>query len=205
MSSEEVPTTNDAGVTLLELLVGLALMATIAVTMAAAIAQLRPMQAFQQRLDDRATASAIADVIARDVEAALPIPLIVGGSVSSAVLKGERRKIVFTAVVPIGFERRGLREVTYELLTVNGGDQLLRTVRPRRFAENQEAGLQIDTLFDGPVNLRLSYLLRTEQGGREWRDEFRDINVLPRAVSISISSVHMPQGEARRVVTFATD
>lgn len=202
MTSEEAPVAGDAGFTLLELLVALALMATIGATMAAAITQLRPMQAFQQRLDERMTANAIVDVIARDIQAATHIPLIEGGSASSAILKGEREKVVFTAVVPTGYQRQGLREVTYELARSDGSTRLLRTIKLRRFSQEKA---QDDEVYFGPVDLRISYLVGTETGGAEWHDEFRQINVLPKAVLIAVSLPGSRQREAARIVKLAVE
>jgi prepilin-type N-terminal cleavage/methylation domain-containing protein len=198
VTSDNIHTSGNAGFSLLELLVSLALTSTIAVMMATAIAQLRPMQAFEQRLDERIITSTIVDVVARDVQSAVRLPLIEMGGTSSAILKGEPQKIVFTAVVATGYQRSGLSEVTYELIKANGKQQVLRTVRPRRFSQDAEA--QLDEVFSGSFDLKLQYLIRNQQGEREWRDEFREINVLPSAVSISVSLLQSPRQEATKIV-----
>ena len=191
----------EAGFTLLELLVALALMAVIATTMAIAMTQLRPMQAFQQQIDEREAADAIVHAIARDIKAAARLPLIEAGNSSSVLLRGEAHKIVFSAVVPIGYQRRALREVTYELVRSNNTTQLRRTTRMRRFSLEQDIRRpQVDELLLGEFDIRLRYMLRRDASGGAWQDHFEAANSLPRAVSVSWVIASVRRSEATRIV-----
>jgi prepilin-type N-terminal cleavage/methylation domain-containing protein len=191
----------EAGFTLLELLVALALMAVIATMMSVAVRQLHPMQALQQRIGEREAAAAIVDAIARDLQATARLPLIEAGSSSSALLRGELRKIVFSAVVPTGYQRRALREVTYELTKSDDGTRLLRTTRMRRVSQDHDAVQpQVDELWAGELDLRLGYLSYADAGGPVWGDQFQAINSLPRAVAIALALPDAPRREVRRIV-----
>ena len=190
----------NAGFTLMELLVALALMATIGTTMAVAVAQLRPMRAFEQRIDDQRIVDTLAEVIARDIQPALRLPLLDERGSSSMLLEGQRQKVVFTAVVPTGYRRWGLREVTYELVGSQEDTRLRRITRLRRFSQEQNAELRIDDLFIGASDLRLSYLVSNEHGKQDWQDDFREMNRLPRAVSITVDLAGARRGRATRIV-----
>lgn len=188
MSFPASPIRPDDGFTLLELLVALALTAVIGSTMAIAITQLRPMHAFEERLGEQQIASTLADVIARDLKSAQRLPLVEAGGRSSTLLKGEPQKVTFTAVVPIGYRRRGLREVTYELVTEGEGrTRLLRTVKMRRFVQEKiGTGTQRDELYAGELKLKFSYMQQDLQGNVGWTTEFSKINDVPQAIEVSV-------------------
>ena len=191
----------DAGFTLLEILVALALVAAIATTMATAITQLRPMQALQQRLEQERVADVLVDTIAHDLEAALRLPIIEAGSNSGMLLKGDAGGIAFTAVIRTGFQRQGLREVNWKVVGTEDAARLLRTIKLRRFSDEDDAfEPRTDEIHAGWLDLRFSYLLTVEPGRQEWRDEFVELNRLPRAVSISLGLAKAPERRAMRVV-----
>lgn len=191
----------NAGFTLAELLVALALTAVIGATMAIAIPQLRPMRAFQDRMDEHRMAVVITDVIARDLQDAMRLPLIEpdGGNV---LLRGGPRRITFTAIVPTGYMRRGLREVTYELTGTPGEARLRRTVRLRRFSPQDDAMTRSDEVLSGAFDMSLSYLVPTAPDQAEWRDDFTEGNSLPRAVMISLRFPGASRGRVERIVSY---
>lgn len=194
-----------SGFTLLELLVGLALIAVIGVTMAAAIGQLRPIRAFEQRLTEQRTADAIADVVERDLMGTLRLPLLENGLSSNVLISGDRQKIVFTAIVPTGFQRRGLREVSYELLDPSGRAKLVRSIRLRRLSASADVLPQADELLSGPLDLQLRYLTPTDDGRLEWQADFHVPNRMPRAVTISVAVGAGQRVKAMRTVSLPTE
>lgn len=201
MSADGSSGSTDAGFTLLELLVALALMAVIAATMAVAITQLRPIQEFRQRLDEREAADMLVDAIARDIKAAAMLPLIEAGNSSSVLLHGQPQRIVFSAVVPTGYQRRALREVTYELVRSKSTTQLLRTTRMRRFSQDKDVlAPQVDELWTGEFDIHLSYLISRDASRPAWQDHFQAADNLPKAVSVSLVVAGARRSEATRIV-----
>jgi len=201
------PDRPDDGFTLLELLVALALTAVIGTTMAIAITQLRPMRAFEERLDEQQIVSTLVDVIARDLKSAQRLPLVEAGGSSSTLLKGEPQKVTFTAVVQTGYRRRGLREVIYELVKEGDGrTRLLRTIRMRRFAQQQDADRgQTEELYSGELSLNFTFLRRDLQNNIAWAADFKEIKELPLAIQVELGISHVPPRVARATVVYLVD
>ena len=204
MSVPASPDRPDDGFTILELLVALALTAVIGSTMAVAITQLRPMRAFDERLDEQQIVSTLADVIARDLKSAQRLPLVEAGGNSSTLLKGEPQKVTFTAVVPTGYQRGGLREVTYELVKEgNGRARLLRTIKMRRFAHQQDTvETQTDELYSGELDLNFTFLQRDVKENIGWTGEFNGINMMPLAIQVELGISRTPLWTARKTVAY---
>ena len=207
MSVPASPNRPDEGFTLLELLVALALTAVIGTTTAIAITQLRPMRVFEARLDEQQIVSTLADVIARDLKSAQRLPLVEVGGNSSTLLKGEPQKVTFTAVVQTGYQRRGLREVTYELVKEGDGrTRLLRTTRMRRFAREQDrVGTQTEELYSGELKLDFAFLQQNEMSGVEWMRDFQAIGELPLAVEVKIGIPTAPMRITRKTIVYYVD
>lgn len=201
LASEDRP---DHGFTLLELLVALALTAVIGTTMAIAITQLRPMRAFEERLNHQQIASTLADVIARDLKSAQRLPLMEAGDNSSTLLVGDPQKVTFTAVVPTGFQRRGLREVTYELAKEGDGrTRLLRTIRLRRFTQQEkETETQSEELCSESCEVSFNYLKFGYRGDETWQDQFSEVNRLPAGVAVLVELGKKPSRIAVRTASY---
>jgi len=207
MSVPASPNRPDDGFTLLELLVALALTAVIGTTMAIATTQLRPMRAFEERLDEQHIVSRLADVIARDLKSAQRLPLVEAGGSSSMLLKGEPEKVTFTAVVQTGYRRRGLREVIYELVKEGDGrSRLLRTIRLRRFAQDHIADTgQTEELYSGELDINFTFLQRDVQENIGWAAEFNGINVMPLAIQVELGISRAPLRTAHKTLAYLAD
>lgn len=198
MTGREMRMSAIAGFTLLELLVSLALLAVMAATMSLVLAQLRPIKALEQRLGEAEIADAILDVVARDLQATVRLPLMEGGTTSNILVSGGPEGVAFSAVVPTGFRRSGLREVTYEVRMGDKGESVLRGLKLRRFSSQDT--MEKEEIDLGRFSLRFSYLTISEAGTRKWSDRFEEINALPKAVRLEMKSQASPNQRTSRVI-----
>lgn len=175
-----------AGFTLVELLVSLVLMAVMASTISVTIGQLRSIETAQKRLQQLDAADAVVAAIARDLEGAVRLPLIEAGSTSSVLFRGDADSMTFSAIVPVGYRRRGLREVTYQISKDEPGSKVSRSTRLRRFSPGES--VVSDDLGPASLSLRLRYLVSRQDGASAWEDQFSTINSLPQAVLLEASS-----------------
>lgn len=191
------------GFSLLELLVALSLTAVIGATMAMTIAQLRPMRAFEEQIDDKQIASVLADVIAHDLEGALRLPVIDVSGQSNVLMEGGSSELEFTALVPTGYERRGLREVSYQFVGDGKQARLLRRLKMRRFSSDGASSDNVEELYASDFGLRFRYLGQGEQ--EVWQSDFNEQNKLPRAVEISIETGGTSARVATRIVRYSSE
>lgn len=163
------------------------------------------MRAFEQNLIEQRSADAIANVLERDLTGVLRLPLLKKGMSSNLLIVGDRQKIVFTAIVPTGFQRRGLREVSYELVKLSGKTKLVRNTKLRRLSSGTDEAPQTDELLSGSVDLQLRYLTATDGDRLEWQAEFHALNRMPRAVTVSVALGAGQRAMVTRTVFFPTE
>lgn len=187
-----------AGFTLVELLVSLVLMAVMASTISVTIGQLRSIESAKQRLQQLDAADAVIEAIARDLEGAVRLPLIEACSTSSVLFRGDADSMTFSAIVPVGYKRRGLREVTYQFTKSGAVGSVMRSTRLRRFSPGEPVAH--DDLGLRSLSLRLSYLVNGEDQLGKWSDQFIARDSLPRAVLVEVRSQTSKRVRAFQVV-----
>jgi prepilin-type N-terminal cleavage/methylation domain-containing protein len=175
---------SNAGYSLLELLVALALTAIIATIMATTARYFHPLRRIATQHELQFVADRIVDVIAQDLEAAVDLPLLDRRDVRSMI--GNAHEIRFVAVVKTGFRTESLREVRYFLEAMPPrGQRLARQIAQRRLGGSNL--VQTDYLFDPITELEFQYLSRDSQGKSIWVGNWDQPGKAPIAVKISIS------------------
>lgn len=127
---------DDAGYTLIEMLVVLALTAVITALMATSLGNLRKIRALDDQMQQQAQLDAVAALIASDLRAALDVPLLSAEPGRQMHFEGNAHEMTFVALVRTGFRSRGLRQVRYRVREAEGRRELVRETVPYRFARS---------------------------------------------------------------------
>lgn len=129
---------DDAGYTLIEMLVVLALTAVITALMATSLGNLRKIRALDDQLQQQTQLGAVAALIASDLRAALDVPLLSAEPGRQMHFEGNAHEMTFVALVRTGFLSRGLRQVRYRIREAEGRRELVRETVPYRFAHPKD-------------------------------------------------------------------
>jgi general secretion pathway protein J len=182
----------NAGFTLIEMLVTLALTALLATVMIGAIVQMRSMSAISQRNDVNTEFEALGNYLGKLIANTKPFALIQNNPDRLLVFEGTADRIRFVSVIRIGSDQLGLREV--ELATRKDGDKfdLVQSSVPRRLsgsASDRVPTVSAPTLITDLQSVEFAYLGATSpavpaQTG--WQGSWNEPGRLPRAVRITI-------------------
>lgn len=185
------------GYTIIELLVALILTSAIATMIGGVITQLRPLKQIEEKYELQRQLDAVAEVMARDIEGALPLPLLDQGPDTQIPMIGAVNSIRFVAVVKTGFQQEGLREITYRLTGGEAGTKkLVREARMRRFG--RQTTVESVGLFDRLQQWGLRYFSQDNDAVWTWRNEYAEPNELPKSVAVALKTMDNGQPEATR-------
>ncbi|PWW01513.1 general secretion pathway protein J [Hoeflea marina] len=170
----------EAGFTLVEVLVTLALLSVMAALMLLVAGQFRGLAARQADLAARQEAAAIVRHLGDEIAAARALPLMGADAAQKSPMAGGAAGLRFSAVVRTGSANSGLREV---LIALRPGDRprLVEIRRLRRMPMIAATEPEI-VLADDVEALSLRYL--SVDG---WSGDWQGRPELPRAVDIRLS------------------
>lgn len=174
----------EAGFTLVEMLVVLALAAVITTLIATSTGQFRKIRELDRGLQEQQQLDAVLDLITGDLRAALDLPLHSADPNRGLRFEGKADQMTFVAVVRTGFETRGLREVRYFTRKTNGRLELLRETKV--YAASSDASPPegvTERLLPDIRGFALSY---RKSDGQVWEDGWAEERKLPRAVRVRI-------------------
>jgi prepilin-type N-terminal cleavage/methylation domain-containing protein len=175
------------GFALVELLVSLALVATMAALIALFIGQLRGFGAAAERLAVAREAQVVSDYVEGLAERAIPLALMSDDPAERRYLVGTASSVRFAAIARTGYQRQSLREVEIATTGATGGPAIGQVLRPRRFGvPTHEITVQTETLLPSRARIRFRYLSRRE-GEDAWSDEWQELGALPKAISIIVT------------------
>lgn len=172
---------------MVELLVSLSLIATMAALMTLFFGQFRGFGVAAERLVEAREAHVVSDYVEAILARAMPLALISDNPAERRYLVGTSSSLRFSAIARTGYNRRSLREVEIRTTDTMGGPAIDQVLRPRRFGRPaQDIDLRVETLLPSRSMIRFRYL-----GWREaesaWSDEWSELAALPRAISIIVT------------------
>lgn len=181
---------DNAGFTLVEMLVVLILTAVMAAMMVGGIRQMQTWTQLEKRQSVQSALEAIADHISGELSGALPLPLLERDNDEFTPMIGAADSIRFVAVIRTGFLAKALRETSYTTELAQTGKILVRKSKPHRFPRQADAPqVQSEELFRGVAGLTFSYLVRDDGNAMTWLDAWTKQTRLPIAVRITISQM----------------
>lgn len=175
------------GFALVELLVSLALIATMAALMTLFFGQLRGFGVAAERLVEAREAQVVSDYVEAILARAMPLALMSDDPAERRYLVGTSSSLRFSAIARTGYKRRSLREVDIRTTDARGGPAVEQVLRPRRFGRPaQDIELRVETLLPSHSAIRFRYLgWRGDEDG--WSDEWSELAALPKAISIVVT------------------
>ncbi|MDI6835751.1 MAG: type II secretion system protein GspJ [Rhizobiaceae bacterium] len=174
----------EAGFTLVETLVVLALAAVITTLIATSTGQFRKIRELDRGLQEQQQLDGVLDLITGDLRAALDLPLHSADPNRGLHFEGKADEMTFVAVVRTGFETRALREVRYFTRKANGRLELLRETKVYAASSNATPPEgATERLLPDIRSFTLSY---RKSGEQVWEDGWAVERQLPRAVRVTI-------------------
>lgn len=179
---------HDAGFTLVEVLVTLALVATLSVVMVGMITQLRSIMTARERSDAVIEAEALAGFVEQVIRDARALPLTQNNPQRRLVMSGSSDTIAFVAASRVGSTAYGLRDV-HIFLDKDSIDRvrLMQVLGTRRTGDQIEPDIVELALID---DLRFQYWQQPENlsaATAGWTDSWLEPGRLPISVSIALS------------------
>ncbi|MBA8882029.1 prepilin-type N-terminal cleavage/methylation domain-containing protein [Phyllobacterium myrsinacearum] len=184
----------EAGFTLVEMLVTLALIALLATVMIGAIVQMRSMSAISQRNDANTEFEALGNYLDKLIANAKPLPLIENNQEHLLVFEGAPDHIRFVAVIRIGSDQLGLRDVELAMRKNGNTFDLVQSSSPRRLSSssNGPATLVLSpTLVTGLQSVTFEYLgvpSAPDATQSNWQTSWNEPGRLPRAVRLTVKA-----------------
>ena len=174
----------EAGFTLVELLVALALLALIAVYLASAFGTGRRVWDMQARIEDQDSVTATREFLRRQVEAAWPALEVAPNGALRAKFAGHADRLRFVTHFDGGATWAGLYD-----LTLGRKDDDLAVIGDLARPESAPTQARFDrTLIAGIHDLRFAYFGRSEgETEATWYSEWPPENGLPRLIRISVA------------------
>lgn len=184
----------EAGFTLVEVLVTLALVSVLATTIAVTASQFGSLLRIERQMETRLALQRVVGHMARLLEdvhdaAALARQQENGGPIS-ITLKGTANEVQFATLARRGAYRHGFRNVTLRLEGAARNLAVFQEMAPRR-----RGGVPLDQverieLARDATALEFSYYgLREDSASATWNEQWSNSGLLPIAVSISLSVV----------------
>ncbi len=173
----------EAGFTLVEMLVVLALAAVITTLIATSTGQFRKIRELDRGLQEQQQLDAVLDLITGDLRAALDLPLHSTDPNRGLRFEGKADEMTFVAVVRTGFGTRGLREVRYFTRKAKGRLELLREIKAYASSEANPPEAATERLLPDIRGFTLSY---RKSGEQVWEDGWAAERQLPRVVRVRI-------------------
>lgn len=178
---------DEAGFTLVEMLVVLILTAVMAAMMVSGIRQMQTWTQLEKRQSAQSALEAVADHISGELSGTLSLPILDRGNDAPTPMIGAADSIRFVAVIRTGFSTKALRETSYTTEPSPAGKSLVRKSRPYRLPQQDETlQVQFDELQEGVSGLTFGYLAR-DGDNAIWLDAWTKQTKLPVAVRVTIS------------------
>lgn len=182
---------SEAGFTLVEMLVALAIVGVMSSLMVVFIGQTRVLLRIESVSQAETEVDAIIGFLETIVASAEPLPLLPSTPDHVLYFKGERSEIRFSAVSPIGFGTNALREIVIRLRQSDGaGKTPLRDLalvgKPRRAREQPDDAASETTLLTNVAGLEFEYLGGSGQQ-ISWSPTWDNQRSVPAAVRIKLS------------------
>lgn len=197
------PGSPEAGFSLIDMLVALALLAVMSGLMASFLGQFRTIGRLQQDAEAQSELEAVMSYLEQTIGAAMPLPLIHLPPERRASLEGTAPSLQFVAVARQGVQSFGLRETEIGLKGDGDAKTLVQIFRPRRLDETAQTAAAVSVeLARGVGGITFRYLSHDPATGEPvWSDAWKDRSGLPAAVRITLTvtregKVLSVQGEA---------
>ena len=183
------PNRPDAGFTLVEVLVALAVIGLMSGLMLAMMGQFRHLASADQKLTDEAALKKTAVHIAGLLERAERLPLEIRPDAPLFFLQAGESSVRFLAVARSGALTSGLFEIEIGMEEQRGTKRLVQTISPRRAAKYAEGKVTFELLARAD-RLTLSFLQKSGAAGRApvWSADWQTAGQLPAAVRVSIQA-----------------
>ncbi|MFN7089149.1 MAG: prepilin-type N-terminal cleavage/methylation domain-containing protein [Allorhizobium sp.] len=175
----------DAGFTLVEVVVALALCAAISLIMLALASQLRSIQIAQKENDAAIELDALANALEDVIRNVRFLPLTKDNPQRRLLLRGAADKVAFVAATRIGTGAYGLRDI---VLAQDGeADQMILELHPRR---PEQAAHPVETItLSERAAVRFWYRAKDEHSGEQsdaWSDVWTEPGELPVAIRYEV-------------------
>jgi len=180
---------NNAGFTLVELLVALCMLALISSYSLAALQSLRRMDTIIERVETRSVMETIANYLHHLMSGARPIAISVDHARTMIAFSGEKSKVEFVAAGNAALEDGGLLVITVEAAKREDGLINLVTKRkPLRAGPSQAKG-DVWPLYEGIKDVRFCYFGRTQIDETDrWHASWVNQSALPKLIEIIIKA-----------------
>ena len=191
----ERPADQDAGFTILEMLVSLALMALVATFLAGGVQFGRRVWDLTGRIDQLATISAVREALHQRISSALPVLELEANGSLPVAFKGGPSELSFVAALPDRQLPAGLYKVR---LALQGRDLALDFAGfQQRFAGGVLPGtLSQSRLLTKVSRLQLRYFGPAEPGDpKSWRTDWHREDALPDLVGVTLT---FPEADLRQ-------
>lgn len=183
-ANPSLPVEPHAGFTLIDVLVGLTVLSTVALLSMGFIAQIGSLKRAEAEMEARAELAAVGMYLNELIASAVPLPAIGDAGEKMPPLLGSAERLYLVAVVRTGLSRQTLRGVTIQLAPAGGHDSLVQRNRPRR-PGSDAVPQQVDLLSD-VTRLSFSYFGVGDGPNKSWRQEWQS-REMPEAVRIDIA------------------
>lgn len=170
----------EAGFTIIEMLVGLALTAIVASLLLVGITQFQPVRERNKVQTQKQELHAAADYIERVVSDHRNLALLENNPQRAAFI-GEEKRMRFVAVVSTGSDLRQLRDVSIEAINIGGKLSLQQQVRPRRLSSDQSMA-ETTAVISGLSGVQFEYL--NPEGN--WSDYWPASQQFPAAIRVTL-------------------
>lgn len=177
----------EAGFTLVEVLVTLALIAMLSTIMVGAIGQLAQLSAASRKNDAQVEMDALAAYLAQVITDAQALPLLDQAADERIFLQGSPTGLRFVSVARLGTNQRGLREIDISVEGETDRKTLLQETYPRRFGRSEDLRGNAVTLADDLASVNFEY--REMSGTDRWSDRWVATDQLPAAIQVRISAM----------------
>lgn len=179
----------DAGFTLVEVLVVLAVIGLMSGLMLAMMGQFRHLTEADHRLTDQAALKKTVDHIADLLEQAEALPLTVELDAPLFFIEANESSARLLAVAKSGAFTSGLVEIEIGLEEKNGIGRIVETISPRRAPKSGDSKVVFE-LLQQAERLTFSYLQKAAATGPDtvWRPDWQTAGALPAAVRVSIQT-----------------
>lgn len=183
------------GMTLIEMLVVLAILATISVSVSAIIFSAGRSITVAQRFDERAEIHMVRAFIRTQIEGAIPYADRISGNAALIVFDGRAEELSFVSASPGRSEQPGLYLTR---LSVNDAGALILSRTPYRM----EGPTQDRTLLEHIEAVRFSYTDNAApDGDAQWASEWTDQSELPSLIAIDVKIGETAGGRWERLLT----
>lgn len=180
---------DEAGFTLIEMLVTLALIALLSMVMIGGIVQMRSMSALSQRNDTNTQFEALGNYLDRVIANAKPLALIKDNPERLLVFDGAADHMRFISIVRTGSDQLNLREVELKVLVNGNASDLIQSSSPRRLSGSSISSNPV--LIADVKSVTFKYLGRQLAASAipsDWQTSWNEPGRLPRAVRITVAA-----------------